>query len=98
MGDHRERPCRRRTNRLASSRRNVQRAVVRRSDGRTFPCRYRLVAATLPGHCGTAPPEDFRPEHYARTAGELARDIGADVVVGFSMGATVACEMETSGA
>jgi len=59
---------------------------------------YRLVAATLPGHCGTAPPEDFRPEHYARTAGELARDIGADVVVGFSMGATVACEMGTSGA
>jgi pimeloyl-ACP methyl ester carboxylesterase len=57
---------------------------------------YRLVAATLPGHCGTAPPEDFRPEHYAQITGELARDIAADVVVGFSMGATVAYEMAVS--
>jgi pimeloyl-ACP methyl ester carboxylesterase len=59
---------------------------------------YRLVAATLPGHCGTAPPEDFRTEHYAQITGELARDIGADVVVGFSMGAMVAYEMVVSGA
>jgi pimeloyl-ACP methyl ester carboxylesterase len=57
---------------------------------------HRLVAATLPGHCGTAPPEDFRPEHYAQIAAELARDVGADVVVGFSMGGTVAYEMVTS--
>lgn len=59
---------------------------------------YRLVAATLPGHCGTAPPEDFRTEHYAQITGELARDVGADVVVGFSMGAMVAYEMVVSGA
>jgi len=59
---------------------------------------HRLIAATLPGHCGTAPPEDFRPEHYAEIVGELARDVGADVVVGFSMGAMVAYEMATSGA
>lgn len=60
--------------------------------------RYRLVAATLPGHCGTAPPENFRTEHYAEIAAELARDVGADVVVGFSMGAMVAYEMAVSGA
>jgi pimeloyl-ACP methyl ester carboxylesterase len=59
---------------------------------------YRLVAATLPGHCGTDPPDDFSPEHYAQIAAELARDVGADVVVGFSMGATVAYEMAASGA
>lgn len=59
---------------------------------------YRLVAATLPGHCGTDPPDDFSPEHYARLAAELVRDVGADVVVGFSMGATVAYEMTASGA
>jgi len=59
---------------------------------------HRLVAATLPGHCGTAPPEDFRPEHYAQITAELARDVGADAVVGFSMGATVAYEMVASGA
>jgi pimeloyl-ACP methyl ester carboxylesterase len=59
---------------------------------------HRLVAATLPGHCGTAPPEDFRPERYAQMAAGLARDVGADVVVGFSMGATVAYEMVASGA
>jgi pimeloyl-ACP methyl ester carboxylesterase len=59
---------------------------------------YRLVAATLPGHCGTAPPEDFAIEHYAQIAGDLAREHGADVVAGFSMGATVAYEMAVSGA
>jgi len=59
---------------------------------------YRLVAATLPGHCGTAPPEDFGTEHYAQIASELAREVGADVVVGFSMGAMVAYEMAVSGA
>jgi pimeloyl-ACP methyl ester carboxylesterase len=58
---------------------------------------YRLVAATFPGQCGTPPPDDFRPEHYARITAELARDVGADVVVGFSMGAVVAYEMAVSG-
>jgi len=57
---------------------------------------YRLVAATLPGHCGTPPPDDFRPEHYAQITAELARDVGADVVVGFSMGAMVAYELAVS--
>jgi pimeloyl-ACP methyl ester carboxylesterase len=57
---------------------------------------YRLVAVTLPGHCGAAPPEDFRPEHYGEIAAEFAREVGADVVVGFSMGATVAYEMAVS--
>ena len=58
----------------------------------------RLVAVTLPGHGGTPPPEDFRIEHYARLAAELAGYLGCDVVAGFSIGATVALEMAASGA
>jgi pimeloyl-ACP methyl ester carboxylesterase len=57
----------------------------------------RLVAATLPGHAGAPPPNDYSIENYARFTGELARTVGADVVVGFSMGATVALEMVASG-
>lgn len=53
----------------------------------------RLVAATLPGHAGAPPPEDYSMESYARFTAELASDVGADVVVGFSMGASVALEM-----
>jgi pimeloyl-ACP methyl ester carboxylesterase len=58
----------------------------------------RLVAATLPGHGGTPPPEDFDIENYARLAAKLAADLGCDVVAGFSMGASVALEMAVSGA
>jgi pimeloyl-ACP methyl ester carboxylesterase len=58
----------------------------------------RLVAATLPGHGGTPPPDDFSIENYARLAAELAADVDCDVVVGFSMGASVAFEMAASGA
>ena len=58
----------------------------------------RLVAATLPGNAGAPPPEDFSIETYARSTSELAAKVGADVVVGFSMGATVALEMIASGA
>jgi len=57
----------------------------------------RLIAATLPGHCGTAPPADITTENYARLVGELAKDRGCDVLVGFSMGATVVLEMVASG-
>jgi pimeloyl-ACP methyl ester carboxylesterase len=57
----------------------------------------RLVAATLPGHCGTPPPEDITIENYASLATQLAKERGCDVVVGFSMGATVALEMVASG-
>jgi len=58
----------------------------------------RLVAATLPGHAGTPPPDDFSVENYAQLATELAADHDCDVVVGFSMGASVALEMVASGA
>jgi pimeloyl-ACP methyl ester carboxylesterase len=58
--------------------------------------RTRLVAATLPGHAGTPPPEDYSIENYARLAAEVAASVGADVVVGFSMGASVALEMVAS--
>jgi pimeloyl-ACP methyl ester carboxylesterase len=56
----------------------------------------RLVAATLPGHAGAPPPSDFSTESYAQFTAELAKSIGADVVVGFSMGAMVAYEMVVS--
>jgi pimeloyl-ACP methyl ester carboxylesterase len=53
----------------------------------------RFVATTIPGHAGTPPPEDLSQETYARSAGQLAKDLGCDVVVGHSMGANVALEM-----
>ncbi|MCU7820248.1 alpha/beta fold hydrolase [Kitasatospora sp. DSM 101779] len=58
----------------------------------------RLVAATLPGHCGTEPLEDFAIGTAARHAARLADEQSSDVVVGFSMGATVALEMVATGA
>jgi pimeloyl-ACP methyl ester carboxylesterase len=57
----------------------------------------RLVAATMPGHAGAPPLEDYTYETYAGHTAELATKVGADVVVGFSMGATVAYEMVVSG-
>ena len=53
----------------------------------------RLVAVTLPGHAGASPPDDYSIENYARLTSELATNVGADVVVGFSLGASVALEM-----
>jgi pimeloyl-ACP methyl ester carboxylesterase len=58
----------------------------------------RLVAATLPGHAGAPPPDDYSIENYAQLAAELATKVDADVVVGFSVGASVALEMVASGA
>jgi len=55
-----------------------------------------MVAATLPGHAGAPPPDDYSIENYARLTSELATNVDADVVVGFSMGATVALEMVAS--
>ncbi len=57
-----------------------------------------LVAVTLPGQAGVPPREDFSMETYARITAELAADVKADVVAGFSMGANVAYEMVVSGA
>jgi pimeloyl-ACP methyl ester carboxylesterase len=56
----------------------------------------RLVAATLPGQCGTPPPDDYSVENYARLVSQLVAQVGADIVVGFSMGAVVAVEMAVS--
>ena len=58
----------------------------------------RMLAATMPGHAGAPPPEDYSVENYARITAELAKSAGADLVVGFSMGAAVAFEMAASGA
>jgi pimeloyl-ACP methyl ester carboxylesterase len=54
---------------------------------------HRLVATTIPGQAGAPPPEDFSQEAYARSAGQLAHDLGCDVLVGHSMGANIAIEM-----
>src|SRR3954451_24956511 len=56
-----------------------------------------LIAATLPGQAGAPPLPDPSPEAYAGAVAELAHSAGVDVVVGFSMGATVAYEMLVSG-
>jgi pimeloyl-ACP methyl ester carboxylesterase len=56
----------------------------------------RLVAATMPGQAGAPPPDDYSVENYARLTSELATNVGADIVVGFSMGATIAFEMVVS--
>jgi pimeloyl-ACP methyl ester carboxylesterase len=58
----------------------------------------RLIAVTMPGHAGAPAPQDFSVEEYARITAALAKTAGVDVVVGFSMGATVAYEMVVSGA
>jgi hypothetical protein len=57
----------------------------------------RLVAATLPGNAGAPPLTDYSVENYARVTTELAEHISADVVVGYSCGASVAFEMVVSG-
>jgi pimeloyl-ACP methyl ester carboxylesterase len=57
----------------------------------------RLVAATLPGNAGAPPLNDIRIENYARVTTELAKRVSADVVVGYSNGASVAFEMVVSG-
>jgi pimeloyl-ACP methyl ester carboxylesterase len=57
----------------------------------------RFVAATLPGHGGTEPPDDLSMENYARLAGKLAADFHCDGVVGHSLGANVAIEMVAAG-
>ena len=57
----------------------------------------RLVATTLPGMAGAPLSDDVSIPGLARRAGELAKNNGCDVVVGFSHGATVALEMLLSG-
>jgi pimeloyl-ACP methyl ester carboxylesterase len=57
----------------------------------------RLVAATLPGFGRTPHGTDLRVETYARLAGALAAELGADLVVGHSLGANVALEMAAAG-
>jgi pimeloyl-ACP methyl ester carboxylesterase len=58
----------------------------------------RLVAATMPGQAGAPPPDDYSVENYARLVSGLAAQVGADIIVGFSMGAVLAAELVVSGA
>jgi hypothetical protein len=57
----------------------------------------RLLATTLPGMAGAPLTDDVSVPGLARVAAELATAHRADVVVGFSHGATVAVEMVLSG-
>jgi len=57
----------------------------------------RLVAATMPGQAGAPSPDDYSQEAYGRMGADLVAETGADVVVGFSMGANVALEMAEKG-
>ena len=57
----------------------------------------RLVATTLPGMAGAPVSEDVSIPALSLRAGELAKEHGCDVVVGFSHGATVALDMVLSG-
>jgi pimeloyl-ACP methyl ester carboxylesterase len=57
----------------------------------------RLVATTLPGMAGAPLSDVVSVSALARRAGDLAKEHGCDVVVGFSLGATVALEMLLSG-
>jgi pimeloyl-ACP methyl ester carboxylesterase len=57
----------------------------------------RLVATTLPGMAGAPVSEDVSIRALSLRAGELAKEHGCDVVVGFSHGATVALDMVLSG-
>jgi pimeloyl-ACP methyl ester carboxylesterase len=65
--------------------------------GQSALAQTHLVAATLPGQAGAPSPDDYGIEDYAKHVTELATRVGADAVVGFSMGAVVAVEMVTSG-
>ena len=56
----------------------------------------RLVATTLPGMAGAPVSEDVSIPALSHRAGELAKEHGCDVVVGFSHGATVALDMVLS--
>jgi pimeloyl-ACP methyl ester carboxylesterase len=59
----------------------------------------RAIATTLPGFGGVPFPAGFdaTPEAHAAYAGELARDLDCDAVVGHSFGANVALEMAAGG-
>ena len=67
------------------------------ADPRLKDASARFVAATLPGHAGTQPPDDLSMDNYARLAGKLAADFRCDAVVGHSLGANVAIEMLAAG-
>ena len=57
----------------------------------------RLVATTMPGMAGAPVSDDMSIPALSRKAGELAKEQGCDVVVGFSHGATVVLDMVLSG-
>jgi len=67
------------------------------TDPRLVERGVRFVAATPPGFGGRPAPDDVSIEGFARLTGELAANIGCDVVVGHSFFANVAIEMAAAG-
>ena len=59
----------------------------------TQPVRAAAGGGDAPGHAGAPSPDDYSHEAYGRMTAFLVAETGADVVVGFSMGANVALEM-----
>src|SRR5207302_3838923 len=98
LGASRSWPGGRSTHGSAASGRHVQRRLVRRAHGAAFPRRNPHGRDDDARPSRAPPPDDSSVEHYARLTSELAAKVGADVIVGFSMGAVVAVEMVVSGA
>src|SRR5438093_11573387 len=53
----------------------------------------RFAAAAPPGFGGRPAPDDLIVEGFARLAGDLAAELGADVLVGHSYSGNIAIEM-----
>lgn len=67
------------------------------TDPRLVERGVRFVAATPPGFGGRPALDDVSMEGFARLTGELAGNIGCDVVVGHSLFGNVAIEMAAAG-
>jgi hypothetical protein len=76
----------------------VQRAFLCRVDGRAGARRDPPGSRDAARPRRGAAPDDYGLQNYGRFTAELATKIGADVVCGFSFGASVALELVASGA
>ena len=99
LGAARGGSARRRAHRAAASRRHVQRGLLCRGDGGAGPrgdAAGRRDAARPGRRAAARTTTASRTTRGSRPS--WRREVGADVVVGFSMGASVALEMVASGA
>jgi pimeloyl-ACP methyl ester carboxylesterase len=71
----------------------VQRALVPGADAASQAVWAPASGGDDARHAGAPSPDDYSHEAYGRITADLVEATGADVVVGFSMGANVALEM-----